>query len=75
MRARFLKATGYTFEQLKAFADPEINEILSLADYLVDGPFIISKRDISLIFRGSSNQRIIDLKQTQACNQVITKEF
>ena len=37
--------------------------------------FIISKRDISLIFRGSSNQRIIDLKQTQACNQVITKEF
>lgn len=67
--------TGYTFEQLKAFADPEINEILSLADYLVDGLFIISKRDISLIFRGSSNQRIIDLKQTQACNQVITKEF
>lgn len=67
--------TGYTFEQLQAANDYEINEILSLADYLVDGPFIISKRDISLIFRGSSNQRIIDLKKTIATNQIVTKEF
>ena len=37
------------------------DEMLSLADVLVDGPFLESKKDISLQFRGSSNQRIIHL--------------
>lgn len=67
--------TGYTFEQLKEFKDSEIDEILSIVDFLVDGPFINSKRDISLIFRGSSNQRIIDLKKTITFNKIIIKEF
>ena len=38
-------------------------EILSLVDILVDGPFVESLKDISLKFRGSSNQRILDLKK------------
>ena len=50
--------TGYTYEYcLEHFKD-----ILDLGDILVDGMFDCSKRDTSLAFRGSSNQRIIDLK-------------
>ncbi len=50
--------TGYTYEYcLEHFKD-----ILELGDILVDGMFDCSKRDTSLAFRGSSNQRIIDLK-------------
>ncbi len=67
--------TGYLFEQLLGMNNSDINEILSLTDYLVDGPFILNKRDISLKFKGSSNQRIIDLKQTFINNQVVEKEF
>lgn len=52
--------TGFTIEELKA--DSAYNEILSLIDVIVDGPFILSLRDTDLRFRGSSNQRIIDLK-------------
>ena len=50
--------TGYTYEYCKE----HFKEILDLADILVDGMFDCSKRDTSLAFRGSSNQRIIDLK-------------
>lgn len=52
--------TGFTIEELKA--DSAYDEILSLIDVIVDGPFILSLRDTDLRFRGSSNQRIIDLK-------------
>lgn len=53
--------SGYTYEQLlKASEDKK--ELLSLCDVLVDGPFMIFQKDLSLRFRGSRNQRIIDLK-------------
>lgn len=48
--------TGYNFEQIKDLP------ALQYVDILVDGPFEQSKRDISLAFRGSSNQRLIDVK-------------
>lgn len=54
--------TGYTFEQL--YSDPEHNTLLSFFDVLVDGPFEIARRDISLIFKGSANQRLIDVKKS-----------
>lgn len=50
--------TGYTFESLKGTQ----LEILKYCDVLVDGPYIESLRDLSLPFRGSTNQRIINLQ-------------
>lgn len=47
------------------------DEMLSYIDVLVDGPFIEEKKNISLQFRGSENQRIIDLKKTRAEGRVI----
>lgn len=60
--------TGYLFDKdiLESFTDryPEIQEILSCLDVMVDGEFIESQKDISLRFRGSSNQRIIDVQKS-----------
>ena len=52
--------TGYTYEQL--LKDPLRAECLKYIDTLVDGPFIMALRDPSLSFRGSTNQRILPLK-------------
>lgn len=47
------------------------DEFLSLIDVLVDGEFMIDKKNISLKFRGSENQRIIDVKESLQLNQVV----
>ena len=52
--------TGYTYEELQRKSN-NIVQILDLADYLIDGPYIENLRDITLHMRGSSNQRIINL--------------
>ena len=54
--------TGYTYEQLLAM--PEQRKLLNYIDVLVDGPFIQKLRDEQLRFRGSSNQRLIDVQQS-----------
>ena len=46
-------------------------EMLSLIDVLVDGPFIAAQKDITLRFRGSSNQRLIDMKETRQAGKII----
>ena len=56
--------TGYLFEEVQSY--PVLKEI----DVLVDGPFILSQRDIGLPFRGSANQRIIDLPKTFATGAI-----
>ena len=56
--------TGYTYEELDT-------DILQMIDVLVDGAFIESMHDITLKFRGSSNQRIIDVPATLAAGEVI----
>ena len=53
--------TGYTLEELKAMYDPDVNILLSLCDVLIDGRFVLAERDLTLAFRGSRNQRIIDM--------------
>lgn len=55
--------TGYTYENLPR--TEVTSEIVSLADVLVDGRFEKDKKDLSLKFRGSSNQRVIDLNKTR----------
>lgn len=50
------------------------DELLSLIDVLVDGPFVATKHDVSLRFRGSSNQRIIDLAATREAGEPVLWE-
>ena len=54
--------TGFTYEQ--CLNNPDMKEVLSKIDVLVDGPYMKSCRSLSLKFRGSSNQRIIDTKKS-----------
>ena len=55
--------TGYTYEEIQLLCDSHVKHILEQADYLIDGRYIEELRDITLEMRGSSNQRIIDLKE------------
>lgn len=61
--------TGFVFESLLKMK--EQRELLQWIDVLVDGPFINSKKDLSLLFRGSSNQRLIDVQQSLQQNKVV----
>ena len=58
--------TGYTLEELREMAktDMAVGELLDKTDLLIDGPFIKEEKDLTLQFRGSKNQRIIDMKAT-----------
>ena len=69
--------TGYTFEYLKENADGENGwgELLELTDFLVDGKFELEKRSLALHFRGSSNQRIIDVQQTLKSGEITQVEW
>lgn len=57
--------TGYTYEELTKRQD-KTEQILNNIDYLIDGPFIYSERDITLPMRGSRNQRIINVKELRS---------
>lgn len=68
--------SGYTYEELTDVSNSRChnhvtNELLSLIDVLVDGEFMEDKKDISLKFRGSSNQRLIDLNKTRKAGKVV----
>ena len=54
--------TGFTWEEI--VTDKILYEAISEADVIVDSPFITSLKDKDLLFRGSSNQRIIDIKKS-----------
>ena len=54
--------TGYRLEELQQ------SPLLALVDVIVDGPFIEEEKDISLAFRGSRNQRIVDMKKWRSSN-------
>lgn len=69
--------TGYTFEYLLSHADEENGwrELVELSDFIIDGRFEIAKRSLALHFRGSSNQRIIDVKKSLESGEVIQVEW
>ncbi|MCM1283869.1 MAG: anaerobic ribonucleoside-triphosphate reductase activating protein [Muribaculaceae bacterium] len=48
----------------------DTDALLSMIDILVDGPFVEEEKDITLKFRGSKNQRIIDLQKTRECGKI-----
>jgi len=72
MNKHLMAYSGYTYEQLLELGEkrPAILELLELLDVLVDGPFIETEKDLTLSFRGSANQRLIDLKKTKECGTV-----
>lgn len=61
--------TGFKFEQLLRM--DSARHLLENVAVVVDGEFEIAKRDLSLLFRGSSNQRIIDVKASLAANRAV----
>lgn len=69
--------TGYTFEQILENKDSREGwrEFLDNIDVLVDGLFIIDKMDENLKFRGSSNQRIIDVKESLNTGSVVELDY
>ena len=68
--------TGFRFEELmhRAIADPEFSELLKLTDVLVDGPFLLPERTLSLKWRGSRNQRVIDVRESLTSGSVVELE-
>jgi len=65
--------TGYTLEQLQDMHNAAIDKLLSLTDTLIDGRFLLEQRDLTLTFRGSRNQRIIDMNASRQKNKIVLK--
>lgn len=63
--------TGYTLEQLTEKNDDEINALLAVTDILVDGRYVEALRNLTLLFRGSENQRVIDMNETRRQNKIV----
>ena len=61
--------SGYVLDDI--LSDPSRKSLLEKVDILVDGRFVEELKDPALKFRGSSNQRIIDVKKTLASGQVV----
>lgn len=62
--------TGFTYEAI--LRDERKLQLLKKVDVLVDGPYIESERDTELLFRGSRNQRIIDVKKSLESDKIVT---
>lgn len=65
--------TGFLWEDI--YDKPEYLPLLQNIDVLVDGPFVLSKRDTSLIFRGSDNQRIIDVPASLGKREPVVLDY
>ena len=65
--------SGYSFEELSARAEnePDVKELLESADVLVDGRFRLEERTLSLKWRGSRNQRLLDVKKSMETGKAI----
>ena len=62
--------SGYTFEQLQKGSTAQ-KELLRSIDILIDGPFIQAEKSLELVFRGSRNQRILDVPKSLAAGEAV----
>ncbi len=67
--------TGYLMENIAFTPDQRRWDVVRWIDVLVDGKFILKKKDLTLPFRGSSNQRIIEIQKSQTFNTLILSEY
>lgn len=68
--------TGYTFEDLLALSNNtnKLNELLAYVDILIDGKFILQEKDLTLAFKGSTNQRAIDVQKSLRVGKAVVLE-
>jgi anaerobic ribonucleoside-triphosphate reductase activating protein len=68
--------TGYTFERLCEMrdTDPGVAALMDETDVLVDGPFVLAQRSLGTPWRGSKNQRLIDMKKSLSAGHTIETE-
>ncbi len=79
-RASIWIYSGYTWEELmdetnKRCHSEDTLPILSVTDVLVDGEFVLAKKDITLNFRGSSNQRLINVPESLKLGNIVLSEY
>ena len=69
--------SGWTFEQLlaKSEKEPQVRRLLGILDVLVDGRFVLAERSLELKFRGSRNQRLIDVPESLRTGKAVTVEL
>lgn len=65
--------TGFTFEEVQA--DPVMRQMLPYLEVLVDGPFLQEQRNLDLMFRGSKNQRLVDVPASLRAGHVVEYEW
>lgn len=63
--------SGWTFEHLLNNGTDAQKKLLHELDVLIDGPFVLAERSLSLNWRGSRNQRVIDVQASLSCNKVV----
>lgn len=66
--------TGYTWEALMEAKDPDQRAFLEQIDVLIDGPFLLAQKSLNLRFRGSANQRLIDVQASLKAQRVVLAE-
>ena len=67
--------SGFTVEKLMEYDEPGWKELLASIDVLVDGPFVYEQRTLNKRFRGSSNQRILNIPETLIHKAAVLSEY
>ena len=65
--------SGWTFEHLRDHGTPAQQALLREVDVLVDGPFLLDQRTLSLPWRGSRNQRVVDVPASLAAGETVLR--
>lgn len=65
--------TGLTLQEAQILEEPQslLERTIALCDVIVDGPYVAQQRDLSLKFKGSRNQRLIDIKKSKFYNKIM----